>query len=86
MAVSFVMAQKLFMPIAKPPCQKVSIVTRKAMGGAYVAMGSRQMLNDITYAWPTGRIAVMGPEGAVRILSAKKSRMQKIPQSASRNF
>ena len=47
---------------------KVSIVTRKAMGGAYVAMGSRQMLNDITYAWPTGRIAVMGPEGAVRIL------------------
>jgi len=47
---------------------KVSIVTRKAMGGAYVAMGSRQMLNDITFAWPTGQIAVMGPEGAVRIL------------------
>ena len=47
---------------------KISIVTRKAMGGAYVAMGSKQMRNDVTFAWPTGQIAVMGPEGAVRIL------------------
>ncbi|MDR2111521.1 MAG: acyl-CoA carboxylase subunit beta, partial [Candidatus Accumulibacter sp.] len=47
---------------------KVSIVTRKAMGGAYVAMSSRQMRTDITFAWPTGQIAVMGAEGAVNIL------------------
>jgi acetyl-CoA/propionyl-CoA carboxylase carboxyl transferase subunit len=47
---------------------KVSIVTRKAMGGAYVAMSSRQMRTDITFAWPTGQIAVMGAEGAVKIL------------------
>lgn len=47
---------------------KISIVTRKAMGGAYVAMSSRQMRTDVTFAWPTGQIAVMGAEGAVNIL------------------
>ena len=47
---------------------KISVVTRKAMGGAYVAMGSKQMRNDVTFAWPTAQIAVMGPEAAVRIL------------------
>ena len=46
---------------------KISIVTRKAMGGAYVAMGSKQMRNDITFAWPTAQIAVMGPQGAVNL-------------------
>jgi len=51
---------------------KISIVTRKAMGGAYVAMGSKQMRNDITFAWPTAQIAVMGAEGAVRILFSKE--------------
>ena len=47
---------------------KISIVTRKAMGGSYVAMSSKQMRNDLAYAWPTAQIAVMGAEGAVRIL------------------
>ncbi len=47
---------------------KISVVTRKAMGGAYVAMSSRQMRTDVTFAWPTGQIAVMGAEGAVSIL------------------
>ena len=51
---------------------KISIVTRKAMGGAYVAMGSKQMRNDITFAWPTAQIAVMGAEGAVRVLFSKE--------------
>ncbi|MBP6656087.1 MAG: acyl-CoA carboxylase subunit beta, partial [Propionivibrio sp.] len=47
---------------------KISIVTRKAMGGAYVAMGSKQMRNDITFAWPTAQIAVMGAQAAVNVL------------------
>jgi acetyl-CoA carboxylase carboxyltransferase component len=47
---------------------KISIVTRKAMGGAYVAMSSKQMRNDLAFAWPTAQIAVMGAEPAVRIL------------------
>ncbi|MFN9211277.1 MAG: acyl-CoA carboxylase subunit beta [Betaproteobacteria bacterium] len=47
---------------------KVSIVLRKAMGGSYVAMSSRQMRTDLAFAWPTAQIAVMGAEPAVRVL------------------
>jgi acetyl-CoA carboxylase carboxyltransferase component len=47
---------------------KVSIVTRRAMGGAYVAMGSKQMRTDLAFAWPTAQIAVMGAAPAVRVL------------------
>jgi acetyl-CoA carboxylase carboxyltransferase component len=47
---------------------KISIVTRKAMGGAYVAMSSKQMRVDLAFAWPTAQIAVMGAEPAVRVL------------------
>jgi acetyl-CoA carboxylase carboxyltransferase component len=47
---------------------KISIVTRKAMGGAYVAMGAKQMRTDLAFAWPTAQIAVMGAEPAVRVL------------------
>jgi acetyl-CoA carboxylase carboxyltransferase component len=47
---------------------KISIVTRKAMGGAYVAMSSRQMRTDVAFAWPGAQIAVMGADAAVRIL------------------
>lgn len=48
---------------------KISIVTRKAIGGSYVAMSSKQMRSDIAFAWPTAQIAVMGAEGAVRVLN-----------------
>jgi acetyl-CoA carboxylase carboxyltransferase component len=47
---------------------KISVVTRKAMGGAYVAMSSKQMRTDLAFAWPTAQIAVMGAEPAVRVL------------------
>jgi propionyl-CoA carboxylase beta chain len=47
---------------------KISVVVRKAMGGAYIAMSSKQMRTDLSYAWPTAEIAVMGPDGAVNIL------------------
>ena len=47
---------------------KISVVIRKAMGGAYIAMSSKQMRTDLAYAWPTAEIAVMGPEGAINIL------------------
>ena len=60
---------------------KISVVTRKAMGGAYVAMSSRQMRTDITFAWPTGQIAVMGAEGAVNILFREEIRNAADPQA-----
>jgi acetyl-CoA carboxylase carboxyltransferase component len=47
---------------------KISLVTRKAMGGAYVAMCSKQMRTDLAFAWPTAQIAVMGAAPAVRVL------------------
>lgn len=50
----------------------VSIITRKAYGGAYVVMSSKYLGTDITYAWPSAEIAVMGPEGAVNILYRKQ--------------
>ena len=65
---------------------KISIVTRKAMGGAYVAMGSKQMRNDITFAWPTGQIAVMGPEAAVQLLFRKDIKAAKDPLARTREL
>jgi propionyl-CoA carboxylase beta chain len=46
----------------------VSVVTRKAYGGAYVVLSSKYLGTDITYAWPSAEIAVMGAEGAANIL------------------
>ncbi len=53
---------------------KVSVVIRKAMGGAYIAMSSKQMRTDLAYAWPSAEIAVMGPEGAINILYREELR------------
>jgi len=47
---------------------KISIVTRKAYGGAYVVMSSKYLGTDVNLAWPSAEIAVMGPEGAANIL------------------
>ena len=46
----------------------VTVITRKAYGGAYIVMGSKQLGADINFAWPTAEIAVMGGQGAVNIL------------------
>ena len=51
---------------------KISIVTRKAYGGAYVVMSSKYLGTDINYAWPSAEIAVMGPQGATNILYRKE--------------
>ena len=47
---------------------KLTVVTRKAYGGAYCVMSSKHMRGDINLAWPTAEIAVMGPDGAVNIV------------------
>ena len=51
---------------------KVTLITRKAYGGAYIAMCSKHLGADFVYAWPTSEIAVMGADGAVGILYAKE--------------
>jgi acetyl-CoA carboxylase carboxyltransferase component len=58
---------------------KISVVVRKAMGGAYIAMSSKQMRTDLAYAWPSAEIAVMGPEGAINILYREELRKAEDP-------
>ena len=47
---------------------KVTLITRKAYGGAYDVMASKHLRGDVNYAWPSAEIAVMGPKGAVEII------------------
>ena len=59
---------KLLYAYGEATVPKVTIITRKAYGGAYVVMASKHLRGDINYAWPTAEIAVMGAKGAVEIL------------------
>ena len=59
---------KLLYAYAEATVPKITLITRKAYGGAYCVMGSKHLRTDINYAYPTAEIAVMGPEGAVNIL------------------
>ena len=59
---------KLLYAYAEATVPKITIITRKAYGGAYVVMASKHLRGDINYAWPTAEIAVMGAKGAVEIL------------------
>jgi propionyl-CoA carboxylase beta chain len=63
---------KILFAYAEASVPRVSVVTRKAYGGAYLVMGSESLGNDICYAWPSAEIAVMGPEGAANILYRKQ--------------
>jgi propionyl-CoA carboxylase beta chain len=59
---------KLIYAYAEATVPKVSVLTRKAYGGAYIVMSSKHLKGDINYAWPSAEIAVMGAEGAVNII------------------
>jgi len=59
---------KLLFAFAEATVPKVTVITRKAYGGAYDVMASKHLRGDVNYAWPTAEIAVMGPKGAVEII------------------
>ncbi len=59
---------KMLYAYAEATVPKVTIITRKAYGGAYCVMSSKHLRGDINYAWPTAEIAVMGAKGAVEVL------------------
>lgn len=63
---------KLLFAYGEATVPKITVILRKAYGGAYDVMGSKHMRGDINYAWPTAEIAVMGPKGAIEILHAKE--------------
>ena len=59
---------KLIYAYAEATVPKITLIVRKAYGGAYVVMGSKHLRADINFAWPSAEIAVMGPDGAVNIV------------------
>jgi propionyl-CoA carboxylase beta chain len=59
---------KLLFAFAEATVPKITVITRKAYGGAYCVMSSKHIRTDVNFAWPTAEIAVMGPEGAVNIV------------------
>jgi len=73
---------KLLYAFAEATVPKVTVITRKAYGGAYCVMSSKHIRTDFNYAWPTAELAVMGPEGAVNILYKRELESATDPASA----
>jgi len=70
---------KLLFAYCEATVPKITIITRKAYGGAYVVMSSKYLGTDVNYAWPSAEIAVMGAEGAVNILFGKQIKQAEDP-------
>ncbi len=70
---------KLLFAFAEATVPKITVITRKAYGGAYCVMASKHIRTDANFAWPTAEIAVMGPEGAVNIVY--KREIERAPES-----
>ena len=71
---------KLLYAYAEATVPKITVITRKAYGGAYDVMSSKHLRADFNFAWPTAEIAVMGPEGAVNIIYRRELADSKAPQ------
>jgi propionyl-CoA carboxylase beta chain len=76
---------KLLFAYAEATVPKVTVITRKAYGGAYDVMSSKHLRGDVNYAWPTAEIAVMGAKGAVEIIFRKEAATRKNSPPAPRN-
>ena len=72
---------KLLYAYAEATVPKITIITRKAYGGAYLVMGSKHLRSDINYAWPTAEIAVMGPDAAVNIIHRRQLEQATDPEA-----
>ena len=70
---------KLLYAFAEATVPKITVITRKAYGGAYCVMASKHIRTDINFAWPTAEIAVMGPEGAVNIVYRRE--LERAPEA-----
>ncbi len=72
---------KLLYAYAEATVPKITVITRKAYGGAYDVMSSKHLRGDVNYAWPSAEIAVMGPKGAVEIIFRGKYENEEQMQS-----
>jgi acetyl-CoA/propionyl-CoA carboxylase carboxyl transferase subunit len=77
---------KIIFAYSEATVPKIVVYVRKAVGGAYVALSSKQMRNDIAFAWPSARIAVMGPEGAAPLVAGKQIKEAADPKQALADF
>ncbi len=77
---------KLLYAFCEATVPRVTIITRKAYGGAYCVMSSKHTRADINFAWPSAEIAVMGPSGAVRILYRKQLKEAKDPKALEKKL
>lgn len=77
---------KLLYAYCEATVPKVTIVLRKAYGGAYIVMSSKHLRGDINLAWPTAEIAVMGPDGAVSIVFRKEMEEAENPELRKANL
>ena len=75
---------KLLYAYTEATVPKITLITRKAYGGAYDVMASKHMLADFNFAWPSAEIAVMGPEGAVNIIHRRDIAGSPTPDDAPR--
>ncbi len=73
---------KLLYAYCEATVPKITVITRKAYGGAYDVMSSKHIRGDINYAWPSAEIAVMGPKGAVEIIFKKEIAKSENPEEA----
>jgi propionyl-CoA carboxylase beta chain len=72
---------KLLFAFSEATVPKITVITRKAYGGAYCVMASKHIRTDVNYAWPTAEIAVMGPEGAVNIVYRRELEKSETPDA-----
>ncbi|MFT5142238.1 MAG: propionyl-CoA carboxylase beta chain, partial [Thalassolituus oleivorans] len=77
---------KLLYAFCEATVPKITVITRKAYGGAYDVMNSKHIRGDLNYAWPTAEIAVMGPKGAVEIIYRRQLAGAQDPEAASEAF
>ncbi|AZV55631.1 carboxyl transferase domain-containing protein [Clostridium sp. AWRP] len=75
---------KMLYAYSEATVPKVTMIVRKAYGGSYVAMCSKDLGADVVYAWPTAQIAVMGPDGAANIVFKKEIKSAKDPEAERR--
>ncbi len=75
---------KLLYAFAEATVPKITVITRKAYGGAYCVMSSKHIRTDLNFAYPTAEIAVMGPEGAVNVLYRKELAKAADPEARAR--
>lgn len=75
---------KLLYAFAEATVPKITVITRKAYGGAYCVMASKHIRTDVNFAWPTAEIAVMGPEGAVGVLYRRDINQSKDKEATRR--